>query len=427
MPGSVPTHRHSNQGSQIIQEIHILWITAGLSCDGDTIAMTAATQPSLEDILLGAIPWIPKVQLHNPVLAYSAGDDFLKPFFAAAAGKLSPFILVLEGSVPNENNKPEGYWASLGTDKDTGQPITTNEWIDRLAPRAWAVVAAGTCAAYGGIHAMEGNPTGCMGLPDYLGWNWKSAAGIPIVCVPGCPVQPDNLMQTLLHLLYHAAGRAPLFPLDEALRPAWLFGQTVHEGCDRGGYYEQAEFTEEYGARLCIVKLGCWGPVVQCNVGLRGWMGGVGGCPNVGGICIGCTMPGFPDKFMPFMNQPPGSLLSSNAVSTYGRAIHALRRFTQASLNREPPWRKRTDQPSEPGHGQNPMVGVMANGPAGELPQPGERDSGRNAMVEVAANGPPGALPQSSPQTNEAKSNRQSRKRKHRRRTNGDRNRAGRA
>jgi hydrogenase small subunit len=52
-------------------------------------------------------------------------------------------------------------------------------------------------------------------------------------------------------------------------------------------------------------------------------------------------MPGFPDKFMPFMNQPPGSLLSSAAVQTYGRAIHALRRFTQASLNKEPAWRKR--------------------------------------------------------------------------------------
>ncbi len=39
--------------------------------------------------------------------------------------------------------------------------------------------------------------------------------------------------------------------------PTWLFGQTVHEGCDRGGYYEQAEFAEEYGSRTCIVKLGC--------------------------------------------------------------------------------------------------------------------------------------------------------------------------
>jgi hydrogenase small subunit len=39
------------------------------------------------------------------------------------------------------------------------------------------------------------------------------------------------------------------------------------------------------------------------------------------------------------MDQPPGSLLSSAAVQTYGKAILALRRFTQASLNKEPAWR----------------------------------------------------------------------------------------
>ena len=64
-----------------------------------------------------------------------------------------------------------------------------------------------------------------MGLADYLGWDWKSQAGIPIVCVPGCPTQPDNLTETLLYLLYQAAGRAPMIPLDEALRPTWLFGK----------------------------------------------------------------------------------------------------------------------------------------------------------------------------------------------------------
>ena len=85
----------------------------------------------------------------------------------------------MEGSIPDETNKEEGYWASFGTDQSTGQPITTCEWIDRLAPKAWAVMAAGTCATYGGIHAMEGNPTGCMGLPDYLGWQWKSTGGHP--------------------------------------------------------------------------------------------------------------------------------------------------------------------------------------------------------------------------------------------------------
>ena len=339
MPRSSATSSQPQNRPTPIEEIDVLWLTAGLGCDGDTIAVTGATQPSLEDLVLGAFPWIPKVRFHNPFLAYENGDEFVKFFRAGAEGKLPPFILVVEGSIPNEKNKAEGYWASFGTDEKTGQPITTCDWIDRLVPNAWAVVAAGTCATYGGIHAMEGNPTGCMGLPDYLGWDWKSQAGISIVCVPGCPVQPDNFMEVLLYLLNMAADRAPMIPLDDALRPTWLFGATVHEGCDRGGYYEQAQFADEYGATTCIVKLGCWGPVVQCNVGKRGWMGGIGGCPNVGGICIGCTMPGFPDKFMPFMNQPPGSLLSSSAVMTYGRAIHALRRFTQASLNKDPPWR----------------------------------------------------------------------------------------
>jgi hydrogenase small subunit len=332
-----------------LSKIDVLWITAGLGCDGDTISMTAATQPSIEDILLGQIPWIPTVTLHNSFLSRANGEDFMRAFHQAATGEIENFILIVEGSIPNEHNKDEGYWASFGTDLGTGQPITTCAWIDRLAPRAWAVIAAGTCAAYGGMHAIDGNPTGCMGLPDYLGWNWKSSVRIPIVCVPGCPVQPDNFTETLLYLLYMASGRAPMIPLDDALRPTWLFGNTVHEGCDRGGFYEQAQFAEHYGSPHCIVKLGCWGPVVQCNVGKRGWMSGLGGCPNVGGICIGCSMPGFPDKFMPFMNQPPGSLLSSAAVQTYGRAIHALRRFTQSSMNREPTWRNRARSTSQAG------------------------------------------------------------------------------
>ena len=329
-----------------VPELDILWITAGLSCDGDTIAVTAATNPSLEDVLLGVIPGIPKVRLHNAVLAYTNGSDFLRPFHLAAEGKLGPFVLVVEGSIPNERNKAEGFWAGFGTDS-TGQPILTTDWIDRLAPKAWAVVAAGTCATYGGVHAMAGNPTGCMGLADHLGWRFRSAGGLPIVNVPGCPVHPDNFMEVLLYLLRQAAGSAPMIPLDDKLRPTWLFGYTIHEGCDRGGFYEQADFAREYGRPQCIVRLGCWGPVVQCNVGKRGWIGGVGGCPNVGGVCIGCTMPGFPDKFMPFLDMPPGAQLSSAAVVTYGRTVRALRKFTQASMNQEPDWRKPTDKGQE--------------------------------------------------------------------------------
>src|SRR5436189_1240738 len=188
-----------------------------MSCDGDTVSVTAATLPRLEDVLLGNIPGLPKVNLHNKVLSPTLGGvEFLAPFFAAARGELdAPFIFVVEGSIPNEQINGDGYWTSMGNDPATGEPLTVNWWIDRLAPKAWAVVAAGTCSAYGGIHAMAGNPTGCMGLPDYLGWQWKSQAGVPIVCVPGCPVQPDNFMEVLLYLLNQAVGQAPMIPLDE--------------------------------------------------------------------------------------------------------------------------------------------------------------------------------------------------------------------
>jgi hydrogenase small subunit len=204
----IVAHRPPN-----VAEVHVIWMTTGLGCDGDSVSVTAASLPSIEDIVMGNIPGLPKVHLHNPVLAYEVGDDFMEYWFKAAAGKLDPFVLILEGSVPNEKIKEEGYWAAMGTDPDTAQPITTNEWIDRLAPKALAVVACGTCATYGGIHAMEGNPTGAMGLADYLGWGWKSKAGLPIVNVPGCPVQPDNMMETLLYLLYQVAGLAPMIPL----------------------------------------------------------------------------------------------------------------------------------------------------------------------------------------------------------------------
>ncbi|MEO6056936.1 MAG: hydrogenase expression protein HypE [Gemmatimonadales bacterium] len=322
---------------------HVIWMTTGQGCDGDSVAMTSATNPSLEDIIHGIIPGMPQVVVHTPVLAYENGAEFMQAWYDAEAGKLDPFVLILEGSVPNEKIKKEGFWAAMGVDPKTGQPITTNEWIDRLAPKAAAVVAVGTCATYGGIPAMKNNPTGAMGLPDYLGWGWKSRLGLPIVCIPGCPTQPDNLTETLLYLVLQLGGMAPMIDLDDQLRPRWLFGRTVHESCNRAAFYEHGNFAEEYGSdHRCLVKLGCKGPVVKCNVPLRGWLNGIGGCPNVGGICIACTMPGFPDKFMPFMDEDIKAKMSSTVASfTYGPI---LRFFRNQSINqisdKEPGWRK---------------------------------------------------------------------------------------
>jgi hydrogenase small subunit len=114
------------------------------------------------------------------------------------------------GPIPDETLSGNGYFTGFGYHHDTGQPITVNEWLDKLAPQATAVLAVGTCASFGGIHSM---------------------AGIPIVCVPSCPSKPDNLSEVLLYLLNQIVGHAPMIPLDEHLRPQWLFTSTVHESC----------------------------------------------------------------------------------------------------------------------------------------------------------------------------------------------------
>jgi hydrogenase small subunit len=50
-------------------------------------------------------------------------------------------------------------------------------------------------------------------------------------------------------------------------------------------------------------------------------------------------MPGFPDKFMPFMDEPPGARVSAGTIGVYGRAIRALRSITNHTVNKEPKWR----------------------------------------------------------------------------------------
>ncbi|MEA2370932.1 MAG: hydrogenase small subunit [Solirubrobacteraceae bacterium] len=322
---------------------HVLWMTTGLSCEGDSVAMTSATNPSLEDLIQGIIPGMPNLVIHNQVIAFEVGDEFIQAWWDAEAGKLDPFVLIIEGSLGNEQTSGDGFWTGFGVNPATGQPITTNEWIDRLAPKCAAVVAIGTCATYGGIPAMKNNPTGAMGVPDYLGWNWKSSAGLPVVCIPGCPAQPDNMTEVLLYLALVLAGMAPVPELDDQLRPKWLFGRTVHEGCNRAAFYEHGDFATEYGSdHRCMVKLGCKGPVVKCNVPIRGWQSGIGGCPNVGGICMACTMPGFPDKYMPFMDEDTNAKASTAlAKFTYGPLLRWGRKNSiKTKGDKEPAWRK---------------------------------------------------------------------------------------
>ena len=201
--------------------IHILWINAGLSCDGDSVALTAATQPSIEEIALGALPGLPRVAVHWPLIDFECGpnggaDDFLEWFFKADRGELEPFMLVVEGSIPNEQNKEEGYWGGFGTDR---RPDS------RFRPASGSI---GSRPKLGGgrrrhLCHVRRHPRHGGQSDRRHGAGRLSRLGLAIE-----GRHPDRLRARLsrcsptifesLYLLNQAAGKAPMIPLDEQLR-----------------------------------------------------------------------------------------------------------------------------------------------------------------------------------------------------------------
>ncbi|GAC1542783.1 MAG: hydrogenase small subunit [Acidimicrobiales bacterium] len=321
-----------------LEKIYLIWMV-GASCDGCTVAVSGATHPRVEHLLRGTIPGLPRVEIVHTVLSVESGPEWVHNLFMAERGELdAPYVITWEGSVMDESIAGEGYWMGLGEDPETGRQISSREWLDRLSPGAAAVLAIGTCATWGGIPAAKNNPTNAMGVMDYLGKDYRSAFGVPVVNVPGCAPIGDNFLETAAAVLLFLNGLAPLPEFDSLGRPAWLFGETVHRHCPRAGYYEEGVFAKEFGDKECLVELGCWGPVVQCNIAERGNLDGRGGCMNMGGICIGCTMPGFPDKFSPIYQIPPGSLLSSTTSRVAGGFMRRMRTVTKADKNMSVRW-----------------------------------------------------------------------------------------
>jgi hydrogenase small subunit len=347
-----------------VKVVHAYWL-AGMSCDGCTVAVTGATAPSIEDLLTGRLPGVPRVVLHHPVTSVEAGAAFIRNYELAAEGKLNaPYVVIYEGSIADERLSAAtgGYWCGMGVEEVDGaqHPIPTTAWLKRLAPGAAAVIAIGTCATWGGIPAAYGNATGSMSVMDFLGKAYRSALGLPVVNVPGCSPVGDNFTETVAAVLLFLNGLGPLPEFDDLGRPAWLFNQTVHQRCVRAGFYEEGTFAENYGDPQCLVEIGCWGPVVQCNITARGAINHVGGCMNTGGICIGCTMPGFPDRFAPFYKRPPGTIVSSTAARAVGSFVRPLRRITMEFQNREPRWDHEKTVPS--GWGNVPAPNPLGKG-----------------------------------------------------------------
>ena len=295
-----------------LSKAYLIWL-GGASCDGCTVAVTGGAHPRLEQLLTGAVPGVPRLELIHTGLAVESGPEWIENLLMAERGDLdAPYVLTWEGSVMDESSAGEGYWGGLGQDPDTGRQCTSREWLARLAPGAAAVIAVGTCATWGGIPAAAGGPTGATGVTEYLGGDFRSAAGLPVVNVPGCAPVGDNYLDAATALLLHLNGLAPLPRLDELGRPAWLYSEVVRPP----GSFGEAGSGD--APRL---------PVVHCNVGTVGVIEGRGGCMEPGGACIGCTMPGFPDSFAPVRG--PGPARPATAVARVEGGLR--RRYLQVA------------------------------------------------------------------------------------------------
>lgn len=99
-----------------LEKVHAFWF-AGMSCDGCSVAVTGATTPSVESLLLGAHPGLPRLILHHPVINVESGPNYLRAHEMALRGELdAPYVIILEGSISDETIalKDGGYWSGQG-------------------------------------------------------------------------------------------------------------------------------------------------------------------------------------------------------------------------------------------------------------------------------------------------------------------------
>ena len=178
-----------------------------------------------------------------------------------------------------------------------GKEITFVEMTKDLGSKAAAALALGQCGAYGGIPAAEPNPTGSKGAMDFF-----KDVGIktPVINIPGCPPHPDWMVGTIAHVLLFGIPE-----LDDNGRPKLFYGTLVHDNCPYRSYYDEKKFAKAFGEEGCRVELGCKGPESYSDCWKRGWNNNVNWCIH-NSLCLGCTQPGYPDKFSPFYVKTSG-------------------------------------------------------------------------------------------------------------------------
>jgi hydrogenase small subunit len=280
---------------------NLLWLQGG-ACSGNTMSFLNAEEPSVCDLVTDFginVLW-------HPSLGMELGDTLKATLHALVTGTLPLDIFVFEGTVVRAPDG-SGEW-----NRFAGRPML--EWVRELTRVANYTIAIGDCATWGGIPATAPNPTDSTGLQflkrdhgGFLGKDYRSRAGLPVINIPGCPAHPDWITQILVAV---ATGRAEDVALDGYQRPKTFFSSFTQTGCTRNMHFAYKVSATEFGQRKgCLFyDLGCRGPMTHspCN---RILWNRQSSKTRAGMPCIGCTEPEFP-----FFDLAPGTVFKTQTL-----------------------------------------------------------------------------------------------------------------
>ena len=255
-------------------------------CLGCSVNLLQSRTPQVATLILQQI----SLNYHEAVMA-PAGDEAEKSFADTVAG--GDFYWVAEGAIAT------GIPGAMTVHGRTSMDIAKETYA-----KAKATIAIGSCATYGGVQAALPNPTGAKGLAAFL----KEDAGVadPVVInMSRCPGNAEDLLAVLTYVLVYK--KVP--PLDAVGRPTFLYGELVHDNCERRAHFENGEYIEAFGDEHCAdewcwFKMGCKGPVTYAPCPVTRWNGHQSWCVKAG-PCIGCSEPKFWDTMAPFYSPTP--------------------------------------------------------------------------------------------------------------------------
>jgi hydrogenase small subunit len=282
----------------------VLWFQGG-ACSGNTMSFLNAEEPTVVDLITDFGLEI----VYHPTTSMEIGPVAQEMFWAYARGEKEIDIFVYEGSIIEAPNGTGRF------DMFADRPM--KDWVSDIAPKAGIVVAVGDCAAWGGIPAMEPNPSASTGLMfhkrkkgGFLGADFTSRLGLPVINIPGCPAHPDWISQIIVAL---ASGRAADIALDDLQRPSTFFTTFTQTGCTRVQYYTYKQDPPSFGQgtrRGCLFyEYGCRGPMTHspCNKILWNRQSSK---TRAGMPCTGCTEPEYP-----FYDLRPGTVFKTQKVA----------------------------------------------------------------------------------------------------------------